>query len=162
MNWTEAIAQWLHVLFGTFWFGGMLFSNLVVIPAIMRLSADGQREFVKSLAEQAGRVVPLMAGGAIVLGIIRGTILGDIKSVDDLGTTYGIEWIVGLVAALATFAWGTWVLQPSAERLNTEPGANPADQAARVARVRMLAMLELLGFFVIFTTMILMHYAGEA
>jgi uncharacterized membrane protein len=39
MNWGEATLQWLHILFGTFWFGGALFANFVVVPAMMRLSA---------------------------------------------------------------------------------------------------------------------------
>lgn len=34
--------------------------------------------------------------------------------------------------------------------------------AAQISRVKLLALMELAGFFVIFTTMILMHFAGEA
>src|SRR5512146_412961 len=102
MNWTEAGAQWLHILFGTFWFGGMLFSNYVVIPAIGRLPAEGRGAAMAAVGSQAGRVIPWVAIGAILLGIVRGTVLGDIRSVDDLGTAYAIEWLVGLVAAVAT------------------------------------------------------------
>ena len=95
-----------------------------------------------------------------MLGFIRGTVLGDIKDFAGLGTTYGIEWLIGLIAAVATFAWGTWVLGPAAEGL-TAGGAASAP-AAELAKVKRYAVLELVGFFVIFTTMIMMHFAGEA
>lgn len=157
MDWGHFAIQWLHILAGTFWFGGMLFGNFVVVPAVMRLSAEGQSATLHAIGVQANRVMPLVAGATIVLGFIRGIAFGDITGFDSLGTTYGIEWLVGLVAALATFAWGQWVTGPAAEHV-TSGTASPAE----VARVRTYALLELLGFFVIFTTMILMHFAGEA
>ena len=162
MDWAEVIAQWLHIFFGTFWFGGVLFANFVVIPAVMRLPPDGQRQFIELLGKQAERIVPYMAIGAIALGFVRGTVLGDIKDIAGLGTTSGIEWLVGLVAAVATFAWGQWVLNPAASRLNAGEAATAAVMAAQIARVRGMALLELVGFFVVFTMMILMHFAGEA
>ncbi len=168
MDWPVVITQWLHIFAGTFWFGGSLFANFVIIPAIMRLPAERQPAFIEAIAEQANRIVPLMAGAAILLGFVRGTVLGDIKDLNALSTTYGIEWLVGLVAAALTFAWGQWVLSPSAARLTAisaaagASGQASAEVAAQTGRVKMMALLELIGFFVIFTTMILMHFAGEA
>jgi uncharacterized membrane protein len=167
MDWAEVVAQWLHIFAGTFWFGGVLFTNFVMIPAIMRLPRDRQPEIIESVAGQAARLMPLMAGATIILGIVRGTALGDIRTVDDLSTNYGIEWIVGLVAAALTFAWGEWVLNPAAQRVTAgaasggSGGGPSGDIEAATDRVKMLALLELVGFFVIFTTMILMHFAGE-
>lgn len=93
-----------------------------------------------------------------MLGILRGTALGDIKAVGDLGSAYGIYWLVGLVAALAVLGWGLWVLNPAAARLASGP-PSPA-KAAEMATVRRYALVQMLGFLVVFTTMILMHYAG--
>lgn len=159
MNWTEFGAQWLHILLGTFWFGGMLFSNYVVIPAVSQLPPDGRGPAMASLGRRANRVMPWVALGTIILGIIRGTVLGDVRAFADLTTAYGIEWLIGLVAAVATLAWGMWVLNPAAARLALH-GLSPglADQAAKVRRY---GLIQLLGFLMIFTTMILMHYAGE-
>ena len=166
MDWSGFVVQWLHIFLGTFWFGGVLFANFIVIPAIMRSPEDQQGPMGQRLAEQADRIIPWVAVGTIVLGFVRGTVLGDIKDIGGLGTTYGIEWLVGLVAAIATFAWGTWVLNPAAARLSAPASGAatvaPAEAAAQLGRVKVLALLELVGFFVIFTTMILMHFASEA
>ena len=37
MDGLTAAAQWLHVFFGIFWFGGTLHATFVVLPAISRL-----------------------------------------------------------------------------------------------------------------------------
>jgi hypothetical protein len=170
MDLGEATLQWLHILFGTFWFGGSLFANFVVVPAMMKLPAEPQQQFLKLFAHQADRMMLIAASGTIVLGFLRGTVFGDIKDTAALGTPYGTWWLVGLVAACLTYAYGTWYLGPQANRLGADmaaagvgPGGQMAPElAARMSRVKALAMLELLGFFVVFTTMILMHFAGEA
>ena len=79
---------------------------MVIIPAIMRLAADRQAETVTLIGQQANRIVPAAAIATILLGVVRGTVFGDIKDFAALGTAYGIWWIIGLVAAVATFAWG--------------------------------------------------------
>ena len=168
MNWGEFSVQWLHILFGTFWFGGALFANFVVVPSLMSLAAEPQQQFLKKLADSPAMLIA--ATGTIVLGFLRGTVFGDIKDVAALSTPYGIYWIIGLVAAGVTFAYGTWFLQPRANRLGVDMAAAGASMGgqlspeltARMSRLKIIALLELVGFFVIFTTMILMHFAGEA
>jgi uncharacterized membrane protein len=170
MDWGEATAQWLHILFGTFWFGGALFANFVVVPAMMRMPAEPQQQFLKFFAKQSERMMLIAASGTIVLGIIRGTVFGEIKDVADLGSAYGIYWLIGLVAACVTYAYGTWYLSPRANRLTAEmaaagvgPGGQmPPELAAAMSRLKVIALLELVGFFVVFTAMIAMHFAGEA
>ncbi len=170
MNWGEATMQWLHILFGTFWFGGALFANFVVVPAMMRLPAEPQQQFLRLFAKQSERMMLIAASGTIALGFLRGTVFGEIKDVAALSTPYGIYWLIGLVVASGTYAYGAWYLSPRANRLSAEmavagvgPGGQlPAELAAGMSRVKILALLELVGFFVVFTTMILMHFAGEA
>jgi len=168
VNWGEAIVQWFHILFGTFWFGGALYANFVVVPAMMKLPAEPQQQFLKNLAESPAMLVA--ASGTIVLGFLRGTVFGEIKDVAALGSPYGIYWLIGLVAACLTYAYGTWYLSPRANRLVAEmaaagvgPGGQlPPELAAGMSRLKILALLELVGFFTVFTAMILMHFAGEA
>ena len=170
MDLGEATLHWLHILFGTFWFGGALFANFVVVPAMMRLPAEPQQQFLKLFAEQTERMMLIAASGTIVLGIIRGTAFGEIKDVAALSTPYGTYWLIGLVAACLTYAYGTWYLSPRANRLSAAmaaAGVGPGGQmspalTAAMNRLKGLALLELFGFFVVFTTMILMHFAGEA
>lgn len=170
MDWGQATAQWLHILFGTFWFGGALFANFVVVPAMMRLPAEPQQQFLKLFAAQSERMMLIAASGTILLGFLRGTVFGSIKDLAALSTPYGTYWLIGLVAASLTYAYGTWFLSPRANRLTAEmaaAGVGPGDQmppdlAGRMSRLKVLALLELVGFFVVFTAMIAMHFAGEA
>lgn len=159
-------AQWLHVLLGITWFGAAIATNLIFIPALTRLPLDRQREVGGHYGEQASRVLTVAAMGVILLGILRGTVFGQIRSLDALTTTYGITWLVALILASGTFLWGKRVIEPAIGRMNAIPVAealrqdgtpSPAMVAALDAAKRAGA-LELLGFIAVFTCMILMRF----
>jgi hypothetical protein len=122
-----------------------------------------QREVGAQYGEQATRVFDVLVPAVIVLGVIRGTFLGPIKAVGDVfGSSYGITWLVALIAAIATFLWGRIVINGALRRLNAAP-LNPDGTAtpqleAETARVKLIVVLELVGFLVIFTCMILMRF----
>ena len=89
-------------------------------------------------------------------GLVRGTLLGPVQSPGFLlGTPYGITWGIALVLALGVLAWSHFVTFPLGERM---PAAIEAGDAAAMRRVIPLILLELLGFFGIFTCMILMRF----
>ena len=165
--WPQIIIQWLHVLSGIFWFGSTLYLDFVVIPAVTSLPLDQQRAVSKPLSALSARAIIPASLVAILLGILRGTVWGPVQSVDALfGNAYGITFLIGLLAALATFLWGLLGTTRAARRLDEFPiaevmqsgSATSAAFAAQLQRVRLLAMVELLGFFVIFTCMILMRF----
>ena len=166
MDWAQFAVQWLHVLGGIFWFGGQLMMNFGVIPALTRLPLERQREAGRALESFLPKVVTPVAIATIVLGILRGTLFGPIRSADALTTPYGLTWLVALLAAIATAFWGMRVIAPTAARLyeNDEawipgPDGRPPEVARiQTERVIRLGMIELLGFFVIFTAMILMRF----
>jgi hypothetical protein len=166
VDWLMFAAKWLHVLLGITWFGAAITGNLIVIPALTKLPLDRQREFGGGYGEQAGRVLTVAASGVIIMGILRGTVFGQIRSTDALLTTYGITWLVALVVATATFLWGKRVIEPAIARMNAIPVAealaadgrpSPAMVAA-IDRLKQVSSLELLGFIVVFTCMILMRF----
>src|SRR5258708_9925876 len=99
MNWVQFAVQWLHVLFAIAWFGTVIGINVVVMPRVMKMTPGRQREFMQGLLESPA---PHIFGFVtIVLGLIRGTLLGPIKSIDFvLGSAYGRTWLVALAAAL--------------------------------------------------------------
>jgi uncharacterized membrane protein len=165
--WPLIIIQWLHVFFGIFWFGSALYVDFVLIPAVTTLPLDQQRAVSKPISTVSARVIIPASLLAIALGILRGTIWGPVQSVDTLfGNAYGMTFLIGFIAALATFLWGLLVTTRAAQRLDTFPVAevmqsgSPASLAfaAQLQRVKLFAMLELLGFFLIFTCMILMRF----
>lgn len=162
MDWILFGVQWLHVLLGIFWFGNALAVAAILIPAISTLPIPTQRQVGGRYADIGERTFKVVAPTVIVLGIVRGTVFGPIKSVDALGTTYGITWLVALLAAVATFLWGLYVIGGAAKVMNAAslgPGGEPTPELERAtARVKQVAVLELIGFFVVFTCMILMRF----
>jgi uncharacterized membrane protein len=162
MDWLQFGVQWLHVLLGIFWFGNAIVVAAILIPAISTLPIPTQRQVGGRYADIAERTFKVVAPAVIVLGIVRGTLFGPIRSLDTLTTTYGVTWLVALVAAIATFLWGLYVIGGAAQVMNAAPLAadgGPTPELERAtARVKRVAVLELFGFIVVFTCMILMRF----
>ena len=165
--WSLIVIQWLHVFLGILWFGSTLYLDFVVIPAVMTLPLDQQRTVSKPLTIFSDRVLIPAAILVIALGLIRGIVFGPVRSLDILfGTAYGITFLIASLAAIATFLWGHFAVGRAARHLEAFPltdvmksgGTVAVAFAARVQRVKLLALLELLGFFIIFTCMILMRF----
>lgn len=152
----EFAAQWLHILLGIFWFGSVMFADFVLGPGLVRMTAASQREFGINVGLRTTRIMTIVAIGVVAVGFVRGTYLGDVKSVDDLGTTYGLAWLVSLVAGVFLILWGTFV---SAKALESIGSVAEADAPAMMRRALQRASIELVGFLVVFTAMIVMHYA---
>jgi len=94
---------------------------------------------------------------------IRGTLLGPNKSVEYLlGSAYGLTWLTALSVTIALYLFGLFVIVPALRTMDlaaVNPDGSPTP--ARVAatdRVKRLVTLELVGFLVIFTCMILMRF----
>ena len=163
MDWIVIVVQWLHVLLGILWFGNALVLDIIVIPAINRLPVVAQREVSSYIGSRATPIFHVVVPLIIVLGIIRGTFLGPIKSLDLLlGSAYGWTWLVALVATILTYLYGLLVIIPALRSMDAAPvnadGSPTAELGAATDRVKRLVALELLGFFVIFTCMILMRF----
>lgn len=163
MDWVVIVVQWLHVLLGILWFGNALTLDLIVIPAINRLPIVAQREIGSYIGARATPIFHVVVPLIILLGFVRGTFLGPIKSVDVLlGSAYGITWLVGLSATVLTYAWGLRAIIPALQAMDAVPvnadGSASPELEAATNRVKLFVSLELLGFFVIFTCMILMRF----
>ena len=163
MDWLTFGVQWLHVLLGIVWFGYSLALAIFFIPAIDRLPIMTQRQIGVALAERGTPIIDVLAPTIAVLGFIRGTFLGPISSVQEVFTTaYGITWLVALVTIIAVYAWGRLVIVGAVRALNTAPLTADGDPTqeldAALEHAKLVTVFELLGFFVIFTCMILMRF----
>ena len=165
--WGLIVIQWLHVLLGIFWFGSMLYLDFVVIPAVMTLPLEQQRTVSKPLTMFSDRVLVPAAILVIILGLVRGTIFGPVKTWSFLiGTAYGLTFLLAFLAAVATLLWGHFATGRAARHLEAFPltevvksgGAVALAFNAQVQRLKLFALVELLGFFIIFTCMILMRF----
>ena len=163
MDWAVFTVQWLHILLAILWFGNSLSLAAVTIPALNRLPLVRQQEIGAQLGERGLRVFDIVAPAVIILGILRGTVFGSIRDANALlGTAYGLTFLVALVVAIATFLWGRYVLVPAARALATAPvnadGTPTPELDAALERAKRLTVLELIGFLVVFTCMILMRF----
>lgn len=159
MVWLTASIQWLHILFAIFWFGSTLFTDFVLMPAVMAMSPAGQRELGQRIGPIAARLEPRAAGATIVLGALRGTVFGPVQSPSALvGTAYGLTWLASLLLAVGLFAFGEWVLTPAVGRIPR--ASTPEEQARLIGQVRRYALIQLAGFLLILVAMVAMHYAG--
>ena len=163
MDWIVVTVQWLHVLLGILWFGNALVLGVIVIPAINRLPIVSQREIASHIGSRATPIFHLVVPAIIILGVIRGTVLGPIKSVEFLlGSAYGLTWLTALVATVLTYLFGLFVIVPALRRMDLarlNPDGSPtAAFATATDHVKRLVGLELIGFLVIFTCMILMRF----
>ena len=167
MDWFVFGIQWLHILAGITWFGAVIYNDFILIPALMKLPADQQRAAGGAISVQGSRIIKPVAAAVIVLGVLRGTVFGQIRSADALfGTTYGLTWLVALVVSIVAFYWGVKVIGGAIEkatsfdisRASLADGSPNPEFTALVADVKRKGGIELLMFLVIFTCMILMRF----
>jgi len=161
VDWLQFVVQWLHVLLGIFWFGSALYVDIILIPAISHLSLEKQRELGAALGVRGTAVFRVVVPILILLGFLRGTVFGPIKSLDTLTSAYGITWLVALVVTIALYRWAFTTYDRALRALTTVPlaadGSATPEVEAATDRVKRLAVVELVFFFVIFTCMILMR-----
>ena len=163
MDWVVVSVQWLHVVLGILWFGNALSLDLIVIPALNRMPIVTQRQIASYIGSRATPIFHVVVPLIIGLGFIRGTFLGPIKSVEFLvGTAYGWTWLAALSVTVLTYLFGLFVIIPGLRAMDRAPlnpdGTATAELKAATNRVKRLVSLELVGFFVIFTCMILMRF----
>lgn len=163
MDWVTFGVQWVHVLLGIVWFGYSLALAIFFIPAVSRLPITTQRQIGAALGERSRPIIDVLFPAILILGIIRGTLLGPIDSVAEVFTTaYGLTWLLALVMVVVVFFWGRIVILGAVGRLAAAPltaeGGPTPELDAALARAKLVTVLELLGFFVIFTCMILMRF----
>lgn len=161
-SWWIIAVQWLHVLFGIFWFGSRLVITLIVLPTMRRVSQANQHVFLKELIRHFVRVEPALGVATIVLGFLRGTVFGSVIGLDvAFGTTYGLTWTTALVlgvviAVLGGLVGGNFI------KLEAIPvaadGSSQAAFTAQLGRTEVLSRLSLGLFLLIFTCMILMRF----
>jgi uncharacterized membrane protein len=147
------LVQWLHILAGIAWFGGYIFVDFVIWPTLLRLPAAQAKAASEIIGKLAGPVMATSGMLVVLLGIIRGTVLGPIRSIGFLLTTaYGLTWLLALAIAIVLAAWGaTWHdrwLGPVWDEDHIRPGA--AD------RIRASTVFEMTGFGIILACMVLM------
>jgi uncharacterized membrane protein len=156
MDWPLFVVQWLHVLLGVLWFGYTLSMYFLITPALNALPESQLRETYFRLGEIGGRVFPIVGILVLLLGILRGTVFGPIKTFDALlGTGYGITWLVALVVTIGIFVNGARFIAPTFAAIRES-----SDLSGSLARLRRVAQVDLALFVIVFTCMVLMRFGA--
>ncbi len=106
MTWL-IVVQWVHVVAGVIWAGGQAFMHLAVWPAMLRRPAPEAKATLPALG---AAVAPVMGGSGMVvmvMGIVRGTALGPVRSWRVLfQSPYGWTFIAALALMAVLIARG--------------------------------------------------------
>ena len=111
------VVHWLHVFAGAVWLGGQVFGSAVLWPALLVSPPAQARAFFDRLGPLAGRVMGPAGLLTLVLGVLRGTWLGMIRSAGALATPYGVTFLVALVLTLFLFVYGERVRAQVPDRI---------------------------------------------
>jgi uncharacterized membrane protein len=142
-----ALVQFLHILGGAAWLGASVFASLVLLPFVFGQPIERQRDLVRTVILGPERLLIGAAMLATVMGVVRGTVFGPIRTIEALGSPYGIVWLAAIGVTVAIFAVGGLVTSPAARRLASDDAlwAVPAVEGAATGRADMVRRLRL-GF----------------
>jgi putative copper export protein len=149
------VVHWLHVLGGIVWFGGHVFTAAVIWPALLRRPATEAKALSDAMAVPAMRVMGPAGMLVLVLGIVRGTVLGPVRSLDVLiGTAYGWTFLAALLLTFGLMGYAGATRQEMERRVwdgdRFHPGA--------AAWLRRSSAINLGGLAVILACMVLMRF----
>jgi uncharacterized membrane protein len=153
--WLIIILQWLHILGGIAWFGSYIFLDFVMWPAIWRLPASQSRILKEATFARATPLYGVIGPVVVLLGIVRGTVFGPVRSLDFLvGPAYGITWLVALMLGISLMLWGA---------LWHSHGVGPVWEGDKVSpravrRIKSGFVFEMLTFGCVICCMVLMHF----
>ena len=149
------LVQWLHVIAGLVWVGGLVVAGYVLPRAMLDKPAPAARAVYDPFSRA---VRPLMIGAGIVLlvaGILRGTLFGPVQSLGvAFGTAYGLTWLLALALTLTLMVHsGRW--QQRLPELIWNGDLKGSEAQARVDRH---GLMELALFAGIVVCMVLMRF----
>jgi uncharacterized membrane protein len=100
------LAQWLHIGAAMVFAGGHIAISMSLWPALLQLPAPQAREFLVRFGPSVSRVMGGSAMLAALLGLLRGTVFGQVTSLVALGTPYGLTFLASIVLMVALMIWG--------------------------------------------------------
>ena len=90
--------HWLHILAGALWAGGTV--AFAIWPMLLRRPARDSRALYDALEGPRGVMMTSAGLTAVGLGILRGTFLGQVQSLDVLTEPYGLTFLTAVVLAV--------------------------------------------------------------
>jgi putative copper export protein len=149
------VVHWLHVLAGIVWFGGGAAFVFVIWPTLLGRPARESRSLYEALARPAGLMFASVGNATVLLGLLRGTWLGQIRSLHALtATPYGHTFLTALLLTVAFIAFGGVMRGKLPARVWNGDAYQPG--AARF--LRWTAAVEIVMMVLILACMVAMHF----
>jgi len=166
------LLRYLHIILGITWFGGTVYRSLIVLPGLASLTPEQRQPLLKSVQENHETFLLTTGFLVIGLGIMLGAVVGPIQSGEALFTAYGLTWIASMTLAAIILGWEGFAVSPAIAALtpDEEEAANLATEPPLAAmpplpvplgslrRAQALAWIEVGGFCLLLSFMVLMHF----
>lgn len=152
-TWLLGVIEYLHILSAVFWFGSVLFADVVIAPVVRAIPLDVVMPVLGPLGDRVRPMVRAAGGLTVILGLLLG-IGNGVLSI--LGSAYGITWVIAFALGIGLVLWGILVSEPATRR-PTEIEMGPTYETAVRSALRILA-IELLGFLAILGPMVAMKF----
>jgi len=152
----------VHILLAIIWVGGVLFVGWGVFPAAKSLAYHVQRSFFLTLMRFTHWFFTGAGTGVILTGMILGTVLGPIRTWDQVWqTTYGNTWFTALVIGVVTLVWGVVIAYRQSIKIFTNTAiwqeasaGNPRKLNKALFRIALTESVEVIGFMLLIYLMI--------
>lgn len=145
----------LHVLAGAVWAGAYIFHIAVIWPTLLRHPPAQAQAWFAATAPRVGALMAVSGSLTLLLGLLRGTWLGPVRSFDILFTTaYGRTFLAAALLTLFAMVYGKRTGQGMPQRL----WEGDRLRADAVATVRRSSAISLLVLAAIFACMVLMRF----
>lgn len=161
--WLIILVTWLHVTGGVLWIGGIVYLSTVMMPVVRSAPEPRTRGMlVKAWIYRNEPIMIPIGWTTIGLGIIRGTVMGGIKSWDALfGTAYGITWFTALTLAtvvLVTSMVRAHLLREAFRHAEADAAAGRPPRPAGQSRGNAVVTFNFVCFGIILLCMVLMRF----
>lgn len=153
MLWLTGIVQWLHIVAAIIWLGGTIFMYYGVYPTLLKLTAQEGQKFLGILQKYAGPLMAISGSAVVVLGLIRGTVFGPIRSWAVLGSPYGLTFIAAFVLAIVLTIMGA-----QHEKIVGPVWEGDKVKAGFASRLKTTRTIEMLVAAVVLVCMVLMKF----
>ncbi|GEM_PF-1699479 len=152
-NWSLLVLQFVHIFFAAILIGSSMFMDIVLWPTLLKLNGVEAKEFYEKSLKRTSVLMAASGGITFLTGILRGTVFGDIRSWDNLKSSYGITFSIALLATLAMLIHGPRI----APHLFKEvwDGKNFAPEAKAI--VHASHVIPMIAVFIILLCMVLMR-----
>ena len=139
------VLVWIHLLSVILWFGGSALMAFVIGP-VLGATGSETRALTGNIAARSHRYYAAAGGVAILSGLILAWLTGRFSS--------PLMWVVIVIAVFLAY-WGAQITGRAADAI---AAANDAERPAAIARMVRSGTIEIAGFVIAFTLMVLVRF----